>query len=148
MVDWFRVFFQYGKVKRELCLEQIVRGLCCDINKLEVARVSNEDGLVKTTESSLSWGLQTLAEVMRDHLTFKRECILTAFSLTPNQDLYKKIVMLAQESGFSTAEVKSEESEAAKINFSGKLRVEHEAYNFANRCRWWIYADFLKNAEP
>ena len=100
-----------------------MRGLCSDINKLEVARVKHDEALTKATENSLSYGLQTLAEVMHDHLTFKRECILTAFSLTPTQSLYKRIAELAQESGFSTAEVKTEESETSKINFMGETLI-------------------------
>ena len=79
-----------------------------DINKLQVARDKNqEDSMVKKLEESLSYGLQTLAEIMREHLTFRRECILTAFSLTPTQQLYQKIVQLAQESNFKTSESSS-----------------------------------------
>ena len=86
----------------------MVRGLCCDINKLEVARSTNDDSMVKRTEQNLSYGLQTLAEIMKDdttdHLVFERECILTAFSLNPTPDLYEKIVALAQRSGFIQSE--------------------------------------------
>ena len=86
----------------------MVRGLCCDINKLEVARSTNDDSMVKRTEQNLSYGLQTLAEIMKDdttdHLVFERECILTAFSLNPTPDLYEKIVALAQKSGFIQSE--------------------------------------------
>ena len=126
---------QYGKVKQELSLEQIVHGLCCDINKLEVAKSKNDDSVVKKAEDSLAYGLQTLAEVMREHLTFRRECILTAFSLTPNEDLYQKILKLAQESGFVSASSSKNEPEKAKKQIS---TINNE--DFDSMCQ-----DFVSN---
>ena len=113
-------FFQIGKVKLELSLEQIVHGLCTDINKLEVARAKNDDPTVKKAEESLSYGLQTLAEVMREHLPFRRECMLTAFSLTPTEKLFKEIEKLAQDSGFKK-DTKSEDMEVDKFEMKEDL---------------------------
>ena len=128
--------FQYNKAKRELCLEQIVQGLCMDINKLQVARDKNqEDSMVKKLEESLSYGLQTLAEIMREHLTFRRECILTAFSLTPTQPLYQKIVQLAQESNFKTSESSSKndttENDTQNNSWPSGLRLAKEDFDSA-----------------
>ena len=84
----------------------MVRGLCCDINKLEVARNAKEhdEKLIIDFEQNLCYGLLVLSEIMKDHLAFRRECILTAFSLRPDQKLYSKVVEVAQESGFTKSE--------------------------------------------
>ena len=96
-----------------------------DINKLQVARDKNqEDSMVKKLEESLSYGLQTLAEIMREHLTFRRECILTAFSLTPTQPLYQKIVQLAQESNFKTSE-SSSKNDTTENDFDLSVLMEN-----------------------
>ena len=55
-------------MKLELSLEQIVHGLCTDINTVEVARAKDDDPTMKKAEESLSYGLQTLAQVMGDHI--------------------------------------------------------------------------------
>ncbi len=136
IISAFVFSFQYGRTKRELSLEQIVHGLCQDMNKMEVAKFRNDDDTVKLAENSLSYGLQTLAEVMKEHLTFRRECILTAFSLTPTRPLYEKIVGLAQESGFVTEESKIEDSETSEA----KMEFPTEAKDFDALCQ-----DFLSN---
>ena len=107
---------EIGEVKLELSLEQIVHGLSTDVNKLEVAKAKNDDPTVKEAEESLSYGLQTLAEVMWEHLPFSRECILTAFSLTPTEKLFKEIEKLAQDSGF-----KNEDMEVDKFEMKEDL---------------------------
>ena len=119
-------------MKLELSLEQIVHGLCTDINKLEVARSQNDDATLKKAEESLSYGLQTLAEVMREHLPFRRECILTAFSLTPKEELFKQIERLAQESGFKK-DTKNEDMDVDTLEFKeNDAEFESVCDNFVN----------------
>ena len=65
---------------------------------------------MKKTEESLSFGLQYLAKVMQDHIAVVRECLLTAFSLTPTEQLLSELKEVAQKSGFV------EESGSAKVD--------------------------------
>ncbi len=99
---------QFGNVRRELAVEQLVRGFCIDINKLEVARFDKNLEAIKEIEANLSHGLQMLSEVFSDQLTVVRECILTSFSLTPSEKLFKQLVKLAQDSGFVEAKMEAE----------------------------------------
>ena len=98
----------------------MVRGLCCDINKLEVARSTNDEAMIKHSEKNLSYGLWTLAEIMKDNLTFRRECILTAFSLNPNHDLFREITQLAQESGFTQLNLIDSKDQVYKHDWNPK----------------------------
>jgi hypothetical protein len=126
------LFFQYSRTKRELCLEQIVRGLSCDINKVEVARCCNDEAVMKKAEESLSYGLQVLAEVMADHLTFSRECILTAFSLKPTPELFERITQIAQQSGFVQREFKAENPNNVTVTQNQQIDWHKD---FENTCQ-------------
>ena len=55
---------------------------------------------MKQAEESLSFGLQYLAKVMQNHLAVVRECLLTAFSLTPTEQLLSELKEVAEKSGF------------------------------------------------
>ena len=48
----------------------------------------------------MSRGLILLSKVLKENLTMERECILTAFSLTPTESLLKHLTQLAERSGF------------------------------------------------
>lgn len=109
--------------------------MCRDINKLEVAKTKDDDQSIKKIEDSLAYGLQTLALVMNDHLTFRRECILTAFSLTPTKDLYKRIVELAQESGFVLASADESRDEAQMKPKLMDFQTEIGAESFEKMCQ-------------
>ena len=123
-------------MKLELSLEQIVHGLCTDINKLEVARAKNDDPTVKKAEESLSYGLQTLAEVMKDKLPFRRECMLTAFSLTPTEKLFKEIEKLAQDSGFKK-DTKNEDMEV------DKFEMKEDLNHFESVCQDFLLTQYF-----
>ena len=84
---------------RVLCVDTFVRGLCVDINRLDVAK-TDKNSKVKDVEEVISRGLILLSQFLKDNLTLERECVLTAFSLTPTEELFKKITQLAEQSGF------------------------------------------------
>jgi len=92
--------FQFGSAVRVLAVETFVRALCDDINRLDVARSSKKTQLVKTIEQTLSEGFVMLPKLLDGNLTVERESILTAFSLTPTDELHRKISELAERSGF------------------------------------------------
>ena len=58
-------------------------------------------------------------------LAFRRECILTAFSLTPREDLFKQIEDLAQHSGFKK-DTKSEDMEIDNFDLKNINHTEFE----------------------
>ena len=41
-----------------------------------------------------------MSQVFKDNLTMERECVLTAFSLTPTEGLLNQLNQLAEQSGF------------------------------------------------
>lgn len=85
---------------RALCVDTFNRRLAVDINRLNVAQDKNDVTIVKQTEENLSRGLILLSQVLKENLTMERECILTAFSLTPTEVLLKHLTQLAERSGF------------------------------------------------
>ena len=92
--------FQFGPSVRLMVFDTFVRALCGDINRLHVASVNKNTEGVKSAESTVSRGLVKLSKLSNGNLTFERECILTAFSLTPTDHLFKKVTELAERSGF------------------------------------------------
>ena len=97
--------------------------------------------MVNKLEESLSYGLQTLAEIMREHLTFRRECILTAFSLTPKRELFDKIVHLAQESNFIASTTPEKSSSIKTESTSEKDKYEWSSMakeDFDSACQNFI----------
>ena len=81
-------------------MEITVRGLCADINRLDAARASKDEPSIKRMEETMSKGLVLLSKILVDNLTLHRECILTAFSLTPTNRLFQKLTELAEQSHF------------------------------------------------
>ena len=65
-----------------------------------MALTKKDHPTVKQAEFSISFGLQYLAKIMQEHLPVVRECLLTAFSLTPTEVLLKEIREIAEKSGF------------------------------------------------
>ena len=104
------LLFQCGDSRRQLYIEQFIRGLSYDLNIKEAALTKKDHPTLKKTEESLSFGLQYLAKVMQDHIAVVRECLLTAFSLTPTEQLLSELKEVAQISGFV------EESGSAKVD--------------------------------
>jgi len=60
-----------------------------------VAKANKNIATIKSAEETISCGLVLLSKLIAENLTFERECILTAFSLTPTDDLFKKVTELA-----------------------------------------------------
>ena len=84
-----------------------MRALCVDINRLDVAKTDKKSNVetdkksnVENVEQVISRGLILLSQFLKDNLTLERECVLTAFSLTPTDELFNKITQLAEQSGF------------------------------------------------
>jgi hypothetical protein len=50
--------------------------------------------LVRSAEATVSRGLALLSTFFPDNLTLQRECILSAFSLTPTTDLFNQVSIL------------------------------------------------------
>ena len=82
------------------------------MNIKEAALTKKDHQTLKKAEESLSFGLQYLAKVMQDHIGVVRECLLTAFSLTPTEQLLSELKEVAQKSGF--------------VEESGSANVEEE----------------------
>ncbi|XP_018329586.1 uncharacterized protein LOC108739956 isoform X2 [Agrilus planipennis] len=81
-------------------IELFIRALTTDMNDLE--RQKNEENSLKVTEitNRLATGFLRLADVLDDHLKVSRECVLTAFSLQPNELTIQRVIMLAKRSGY------------------------------------------------
>ena len=52
---------------------------------------------LKTVEEFVSVGMRKLAKVFDKHLAARRECILTAFSITPSQALLQEVNTIMHE---------------------------------------------------
>lgn len=108
---FFRPFFsQFGESIRIIAIETFVRALNRDINLLEIARGKNDEAVFKATEAVLAEGLIRLTEVLHENLTLRREAILTAFTLTPTDALFRKVTSVAEESGFVDAGIRDADS--------------------------------------
>ena len=91
---------QIGSNARPLAVDITVRALCADINRLDAARASKDQLSIKRMEETLSTGLVLLSKILNENLTIHRECVLTAFSLTPTNNLFQKVSELAEKSEF------------------------------------------------
>lgn len=95
-----QMYRKYGKNSQQLALDTMLRGFHFDLNRREVAIHKQDVVVLKAVEENLALGMQKLALVFEKHVAARRECILTAFSLTPTQDLMQEVEALARESGF------------------------------------------------
>ncbi len=118
---FFTIYLQFGNDQKQLSVEQFVRGLSADINMLEVARFAKDGAAITEIEQSLSLGIQWLSDVFTDNLTVARECVLTAFSLTPTEKLFKQIVKLAKDSGFVAVKDEPMDGLEAEKKFGEKI---------------------------
>ena len=93
------------------------------MNVKEVALTKKDHQTLKQAEHSISSGLQYLAKVMHNHVVVVRECLLTAFSLTPTEQLLSELKEVAERSGFiqnpneSPDIVMDDGSEKSDLNF-------------------------------
>ena len=119
---------QIGSNARPLAVDITVRALCADINRLDAARASKDQLSIKRMEETLSKGLVLLSKILNENLTIHRECVLTAFSLTPTNNLFQKVSELAEKSEFiklrpntneplEQEEEKRKERESVPMNF-------------------------------
>ena len=76
-----------------MCVLEFVHGLCNDINRLDVMRkeLGHKANIFKQTEEVISRGLVLLSKFLKENLTIERECILTAFSLTPTKEMLNQV---------------------------------------------------------
>lgn len=76
-----------------------IKALCTNINEKKSLEFSNNrDGSLKSLKMLVQRYLK-IANQLEDILSVSRECILTAFSLMPSDDLFAKIQKLAIKSG-------------------------------------------------
>jgi hypothetical protein len=89
----------------------------------EVALTKKDHPTLKQAEHSISSGLQYLAKVMHNHVVVVRECLLTAFSLTPTEQLLSELKEAAERSGLirnpneSPDSIIDDRSEQTDLNF-------------------------------
>ena len=102
---------------RPLCIELYVRALNVDLNDLEQRRHRSEGqvtDVVRQAEINLSSKFSALAELVKTQLGIHRECILTAFSLNPTQQLFNQLDYLA-----AASSAQSEERKTTRDQLSG-----------------------------
>ena len=127
---------QFGDTCRQLYVEQFIRGLSYDLNIKEVALTKKDHQTLRQAEQSISFGLQYLAKVMNIHIAVVRECLLTAFSLTPTEQLLSELKDVAKLSGFIEEASKQlpdammEESTNDKVVDFQSLDFDAEIENF------------------
>ena len=118
-------------------MEQFIRGLSYDLNIKEVALTKKDHQTLKQAEQSISFGLQYLAKVMHCHLVVVRECLLTAFSLTPTEQLLFELKDVAKRSGFikdneDSPDAIMEELRDSPVRNFQKMDFDAEVDNFVS----------------
>ena len=89
---------------------------------------------MKKAEQSISSGLQYLAKAMNSYIAVVRECLLTAFSLTPTEQLLEELKVVAEKSGFipkpsESADIMMDNGSEQNANFQ-KMDFDLEVDNF------------------
>jgi len=96
---------KYGKSKLCEILRLFNRGLNTDLNMVEIlkARLEQEKGkneeaaeTLRLLDGTMAEAYRDLANVLRDHDIWYRECILTSFSLVPSHSLLNEIEKCAE----------------------------------------------------
>ena len=105
------------------------------MNVKEVALTKKDHQTLKQAEQSISSGLQYLAKVMHNHVVVVRECLLTAFSLTPTEQLLAELKEVAAKSGLIEIQNESPDivmddgSEQRDLNFQ-RMDFDSEVDSF------------------
>ncbi|XP_066996020.2 serine-rich adhesin for platelets [Anabrus simplex] len=90
---------KFGDLSRPICTELYIRFLTNDMNEWEQQKAKGDKKKIHEMEKQLSDGFLGLAETLKDHVGVSRECLLTAFSLTPTCAIYERVVEAAIASG-------------------------------------------------
>lgn len=85
---------------QSLILEVFFRGLTNELNELELMKADGDkdEHTIMQTELQIAPRYIFLAEVLESHKELARECILTAFSLSPTEELFKRVKSFAIQS--------------------------------------------------
>ncbi|CAB4063783.1 unnamed protein product [Lepeophtheirus salmonis] len=108
-----QLFEKIGKSVLEISLTLIITGIIADLNS---HHESAEE--IDSKNRRLSRSFILLSKMISHNLTFRRECILTAFSVYPSQKLMDDIISLAKESGFCGTGETNEENTTVDTNSS------------------------------
>lgn len=82
---------QLGDQVKPLCIELYIRGFTSNINLIERYKSSNDYERTLKAEILLSNSFLELSELLQDNIIIHRECILTAFSLHPTEECFKRL---------------------------------------------------------
>lgn len=92
--------FQFSNQKSDLIIRCIIRGLVLDINLFEENRVNAKKDINKILNENkieISHRFQFVANIVKDDFLIYRECILTIFSINPNEIHFNEIKMIAEQ---------------------------------------------------
>lgn len=82
-----------------LIMELYIRALTADINYLERVKLQNDREQMTAYEKHLAAKFLALADLVKDHGGVRREFVLTAFSIHPSADIYRRVEEEAVASG-------------------------------------------------
>lgn len=87
------VSFQCGGMQHDLnhLLRCLIRAINQNMNEIEQHRVCRNNEKLKFTHDLLAKGFLLTAEVFREYRNIFRECLLTAFSLTPTRESLQRL---------------------------------------------------------
>lgn len=105
-------FLQFAHIDLPFCIELYTRAITININEFSSTQISQEEK--KKLSEDLCTRFLRLAELIPMCPGIKKECILTAFTLYPTNDLLKQIKML---SGFTIKEEVLSDDENAEVSF-------------------------------
>ena len=126
-----------GSEVEEMCLKMFIKGLNCDINFCEAHKRHRN----KRTEieKRLARGFWLLSQMVKDRVSLARECVLTGFSISPSEEMFKRIVEFAKLSGLDKiGEEMVEEKEMNKVEEEGSPQK-------GNQCRVTLSKAFTKS---
>lgn len=88
---------QFGEKVKNLCVELYIRALTANMNEIEQQKITNDIAKINEAESILADGFLQLGELLSCNKYVCRECLLTAFSLKPTNEVLEKIKVHAAE---------------------------------------------------
>lgn len=119
--------FQFGDNEKSQCIELYIRALTVNLNEVQKYKSNCDQERMKESEIQLSHGFLLLADYLKEDLVTCRECVLTAFSLSPTKVCYDKIKDLAIASGKLCLQVDSEPEDNCENNQSS-INCEKRTY--------------------
>ncbi|XP_046986052.1 serine-rich adhesin for platelets-like [Schistocerca americana] len=98
---------KFGAIAKSFCVQGFIRRLFSEIGTIEELQTTRQEegdsqekrDLLSDLQCMLSDGYLKLGHLLRENLNVYKECVLTAFSLNPTEDLYHHLHSLASLSG-------------------------------------------------